>query len=58
MKTKKHEPMIIKFTHKDSRIDDIGDYNAKVARGTGFTPNKKRLQKDFRKEKHKAKFDY
>lgn len=35
------------------KIDEIGDYNAKVSRGTGVIPNKKKKAKNFRKEKHK-----
>lgn len=46
------QTMIIKPTHK-IKLDEIGDYNAKVSRGTGVIPNKKHKQKNFRKEKHK-----
>lgn len=34
-------------------IEDVGDYNSKISRGTGVIPNKKKKAKDFRKEKHK-----
>lgn len=48
-----------KITFKPStkmKLDDVGEYLAKVSRGTGAIPNRKKESRNFRKEKHKNKY--